>query len=186
MEHPTEHRIQRGQVLLAHPLLEDQNFNQSVILLADHDAQGTVGFVLNDPAEYLLPEALKGTWPPFPLHVGGPVDRDTLFYVHCRPDLIPGSHSIDGFLHWGGEYGVMRAMLHSGLLHMGHIRFFAGYSGWSPQQLEQEVDEGSWAVIPGNTVNCLSYRFDLYEMLKGHLPPDFQMWSNAPKEPHLN
>ncbi|HBJ71432.1 MAG TPA: transcriptional regulator [Cryomorphaceae bacterium] len=186
MAQPNVYRIQRGQVLLAHPLLEDHNFQQSVILLADHDTQGTVGFVLNDPTEYLLPDALEGSWPSLPLHVGGPVDQDSLFYVHCRPDLIPGSHSIDGFLYWGGEYDAMREALQSGQLQAGHIRFFAGYSGWSPQQLYQEIDEGSWAVIPGNTVNCLSYQADLYQTLKGHLPPDFRLWSNAPKEPHLN
>lgn len=186
MRQSTEHRIQRGQVLLAHPLLEDQNFQQSVILLADHDEQGTVGFVLNDPLEYTLPQALEGAWPALPLHVGGPVDQDSLFYLHCRPDLIPGAHSIDGFLHWGGEYDVMHEMLTRGLLHAGHIRFFAGYSGWSPNQLNQEIDEGSWAIIPGKTVNCLSYQADLYQALKGHLPPDFRLWSNAPKEPTLN
>ena len=60
MAQPNVYRIQRGQVLLAHPLLEDHNFQQSVILLADHDTQGTVGFVLNDPTEYLLPDALEG------------------------------------------------------------------------------------------------------------------------------
>ena len=186
MAQPMVQQIRRGQVLLAHPLLEDDNFQRGVILIADHDHQGTVGFVLNDATKYLLPDALKGDWPTLPLHIGGPVDQDSLFFLHCRPDIIPGSHSIDGFLHWGGEYEVMQSALRNGQLPSGHIRFFAGYSGWSPGQLEAEIDEGSWAIIPGSTVNCLSYQKDLYQALKGQLPPDFRLWSNAPTEPQLN
>lgn len=186
MAQPSVHSIQRGQVLLAHPLLEDENFQRGVVLLADHDTHGSLGFVLNDPAVYRLGEALSGKWPDFPLHIGGPVDQDSLFFLHCRPDLIPGAHSIDGFLHWGGEYEAMREALLAGKLGEGHIRFFAGYAGWSAQQLDGEVEEGSWAVIPGNMVNCLGSEADLYQSLRGHLPPDFKFWSNAPRNPASN
>ena len=186
MAQPSVHSIQRGQVLLAHPLLEDENFQRGVVLLADHDTHGSLGFVLNDPAVYRLGEALSGDWPDFPLHIGGPVDQDSLFFLHCRPELIPGAHSIDGFLHWGGEYEAMREALLAGKLGTGHIRFFAGYAGWSAQQLDDEVEEGSWAVIPGNMVNCLGSEADLYQSLRGHLPPDFKFWSNAPRNPASN
>lgn len=178
--------MERGQVLLAHPLLEDENFHRGVILITEHDEEGTVGLMLNDQTTFHWPDALEGTWPKAPLHIGGPVDQDMVFFLHCRPDIIPQARSIDGFLHWGGEFEAMHTALRDGLLAPGHIRFFAGYSGWSPGQLTAEINEGSWAVIPGKSVNCLSPQRELYEALKNQLPPDFRLWSNAPKEPQLN
>ena len=180
------HKIQTGQVFLAHPLLEDSQFQRSVILLVDHDDQGTMGFVLNETTALHLTDALQGEWPKLPLFIGGPVGQDTLFYLHKRPDLIPDSVEIGTDLYWGGDFASMKTALQNQHILAHEIRFFVGYAGWSADQLKQELDEGSWAILPHHTTDFFAQPQELYAHLLRHLPEKIRMWSHAPRRAFLN
>ncbi|MFK7933584.1 MAG: YqgE/AlgH family protein, partial [Saprospiraceae bacterium] len=81
-----------------------------------------------------------------PLYYGGPVQPDTIHYVHRMGDLIEDSqHVVDG-IYWGGDYEKVKFLIDQGLITDKDIRFFVGYSGWSGGQIEQELALGSWVV----------------------------------------
>ena len=122
--------------------LGDPNFDRSVVLLTEHNEEGSLGFVLNQPTDISL-NALLPDFPEFPASVfnGGPVEKDHLYYVHSREDLIPESQKIRDGLYWGGEFDALKEQVLSGTLCPQDIHFYLGYSGWSLGQLHEEIQE---------------------------------------------
>lgn len=178
--------VSKGSVLVAHPLMDDLNFTRSVILIVNHDEDGTLGFVLNQGAELTLDQAIESATEPHQISIGGPVSPDHLYFIHCRPDIIQDAQSIDDFLYWGGDYHQMMDAIKSRKLEHGHIRFFVGYSGWGEGQLDEEIKEGAWQVMPCNLVPCLNEDPKLWNDMISQLPQDVQQWRNAPELPELN
>ena len=82
----------QGSLLVSEPFLLDSYFKRAVVLLSEHDSQGTLGFILNKPTDVKLNEAVDD-FPEFdvPLYFGGPVETDTLFYIHTVGELITGA-----------------------------------------------------------------------------------------------
>ena len=97
-------RVEVGKVLIAEPFLEGKYFNRSVVYMVEHDSSGSVGFVLNKPLPYTTSELVKeleGVH--FPVYIGGPVERNQLYYIHRRND-IPDSEEIAKGIYWGGDF----------------------------------------------------------------------------------
>ena len=97
--------MKKGNILYADPTLNiDLNFNRSVVLIAEKNKLGTVGFILNKKSPYstldLIPELNEN----FIIYVGGPVEKDNLYFIHNIPHLIPNSIKIKEKLHWGGNF----------------------------------------------------------------------------------
>jgi putative transcriptional regulator len=135
-----------GRLLIAEPFLSDPNFSRSVILLCESGTDGTVGFMLNKPTELnlgdLLPELYSET---LPIFHGGPVHMDTLHILHRVPQILGGIEIAPG-TYWGGSYEALQRVVYGKDINPADIRLFVGYSGWSPGQLDQEMNEGSWLV----------------------------------------
>ncbi|MBC8515089.1 YqgE/AlgH family protein [bacterium] len=124
----------QGDLLLAHPRMSDPHFAGSVVLLVEHGEDGAFGLVLNKPYELLVNE--EGVKPPFVFH-GGPVDSESIWGVSTQE----GNETrkvLEG-VHWGNGEQVAGA---------GKNRLFLGYSGWDPGQLERELVEDVWIVVP--------------------------------------
>ena len=80
----------KGKLLIAEPSLTgDVSFNRSVVLLAEHNGEGSVGFILNKPLNYSMNELVTEIDVPFPVFNGGPVEQDNLYFIHKVPELIP-------------------------------------------------------------------------------------------------
>ena len=93
--------LQKGKLLIAEPsILNDNWFNRSVLLLVEHNEQGSVGFILNKPLEYTINDAVPEIEANFPLYNGGPVDQDNLYFIHTCPHLIRNSEMIGSELYW--------------------------------------------------------------------------------------
>lgn len=140
-----------GQLLIAEPLLGDPNFDRTVVLMIEHNDDGALGVVLNRPTE-LEVGAVLGEWadlaaaPPV-LYMGGPVEQNGVLGLGRRagPDVrVPGWTSVLG------DVGTVDLHLDPDDLdgRVEGIRFFAGYSGWGGGQLEAELAEGAWLVVP--------------------------------------
>jgi len=134
----------QGRLLIAEPFLGDPNFERSVILLCVHNEQGTLGFVLNQPVEANLADIWKEAYVDFPVFLGGPVEKNTLHFIHRLGDKIEGAEDIGNGLFWGGDYEQVRTLLNLGKVSENDIRFFAGYSGWASGQLANEIKHNSW------------------------------------------
>ena len=122
-------------------------FEHTTILLVQHNEAGSLGFVTNKSFEKSLHELIEFNHSkPFPLMDGGPVDRDHLFVLHNRPDLIDGGEQIPNGLYLGGNMEQVIEAINTRGANKQEIQLFIGYCGWDEGELEAEVEEGSWTL----------------------------------------
>lgn len=135
--------------MLAEPYMADPNFKRSVIYLCDHQDEGSLGFILNKPLRIKV-DQLIADFPEFesPVYYGGPVQTDTIHYLHRLGDLVEDSVKVGENIYWGGNFEKLKFLIASGVVKAGTIKFFAGYSGWSTGQLSEELHIGSWIPAP--------------------------------------
>jgi putative transcriptional regulator len=141
----TQSLVKSGQVLLADPFMLDPYFHRAVILLCEHHQQGSVGFILNKSIDMKVND-LMAEFPNFDSEVfyGGPVQTDTLHYIHNVGELLDESVQVATGVWWGGDFDKLKFLIASELIKPENIRFFVGYSGWSSGQLMEEMEIGSW------------------------------------------
>lgn len=150
-------RALTGQLLVATPSLRDPNFERTVVLLVAHEEGGALGVVLNRATEVPVSEVL-GQWgalagDPAVVFEGGPVQPESaICLARTRPGASPprrGFHRVSGAIgtvDLAGDPGALRDSVEG-------VRVFAGYAGWAPGQLENEIATGSWFVfdaLPGD------------------------------------
>ncbi len=139
--------IKNGKVLLAEPFMLDPNFKRSAVLLCEHNEEGSLGFIMNKPLNMQIDELIED-FPEFEAEVffGGPVQTDTIHYVHNVGDLLEESVPVVDGVYWGGDFEKLKFLIDSQLILPHNIRFFVGYSGWSEGQLMDEMTYGSWVL----------------------------------------
>jgi putative transcriptional regulator len=175
-------------LLIAEPFLKDPNFMRTVILLCEHQDAGSFGFVLNrhieQTLEELIPELVGIDLPVF---YGGPVQKDTLHFLHQYPVLIPGGLEVADGIFWGGDFDLAIQLLRDEKIDHKKIRFFVGYSGWTGGQLDEELKIKSWLMTPAE--RKLVFHGTLEEVWKDslrHMGGDYEMMVNFPLDPSLN
>lgn len=137
----------KGKILIADPFLQGPIFERSVVFMTEHNNEGAMGFILNQPTGILVGQAvaqIKNC--EFPVYYGGPVDDNILFYVHALGSKISNSVQIDERLFWGGDFNELCDLIEKDGVKAHEIKFFVGYSGWSELQLESEFENKSWIV----------------------------------------
>jgi len=179
----------KGVLLIAEPaIIGDVSFNRSVVLLAEYNETGSVGFILNKPLQYSLKDFIPELTSEIKIYNGGPVEQDNLYFIHRIPHLIPGSIEINNGIYWGGDFDVVIQLLQENKIKEDQIRFFLGYSGWESEQLEQELELSSWVISPNTYKNDIIGKTDINfwkeKMLE--LGGDYVLWSNAPENPAYN
>lgn len=136
-----------GIWLSATSLLDGTDLGKTEIFIHQYDNNGAVGFVVNRIFDRRLNELAEFTGSkPIPLYDGGPVDREHLFILHRRPEMIPGSTHITGPVYFGGDFTRAVRLLDNGQISENDVRIFLGYCGWDKDQLEEEIAEGSWRI----------------------------------------
>jgi putative transcriptional regulator len=143
-----------GKLLIAEPMLDDPNFDRTVVLMIEHTSEGALGVVLNRPTDLEVDEVL-GEWsslaasPPV-LYMGGPVEQNGVLALGRR--RTPEADDAPGWTGVLGEVGTIDLHLDPDDVAPGidSVRFFAGYSGWGGGQLEAELAEGAWLVVPAD------------------------------------
>jgi putative transcriptional regulator len=182
-------KLKKGHLLIAEPsILGDLSFNRSVILLADHNNEGSVGFILNKPLDYTLMDLVPEIESSFTIYNGGPVEQDNLYFIHSIPDLIPDSVEISNGIYWGGDFEKTRDLINSGEINKDSIRFFLGYTGWDANQLETEMNSNSWILIENSYKQKILQKSssNFWKEKIMELGGEYLIWSNAPENPMLN
>ena len=151
-----DNKIQSGKVLLAEPYMLDPHFKRAAVLLCDHHEEGSIGLIMNKPVNNMKVDQVIDDFPEFdvPMFYGGPVQTDTLHYVHNVGDLLEESIKIIDGVWWGGNFEKLKFLIASSLILPQNIRFFMGYSGWGEGQLADELTFGAW-VVTGMDPNYL-------------------------------
>jgi putative transcriptional regulator len=177
-----------GILLIADPFLKDPNFLRTVVFLCEHKEEGSFGFVLNRRYENTLNELLPDLDDlNLPVYYGGPVQMDTIHFLHQYPEDIPGGEEVIKGVYWGGDFEKLVNMLKTGTIDHNKIRFYIGYSGWSDGQLKTELEEKSWLTVEGN--RKLIFHKNYEEIWKDSLKQlggDYEMMINFPIDPQLN
>lgn len=143
--------ILNGTILIADPFLKDPNFMRTTVFICEYEPAGTFGFVLNRKENVVVGDLLNDLQNcDFPVFYGGPVQMDSLHFLHQCPDMIDGGIEITDGIFWGGNFEQVTSLILNGILKQHQIRFFLGYSGWGEGQLEGELKEKSWLMTTGN------------------------------------
>lgn len=177
-----------GILLISDPFLRDPNFMRTVVFLCEHQDQGSFGFVLNrkyeNTIDELIPE-LDGH--KIPVYYGGPVQMDTIHFLHQYPDEIPGGLEVINGVYWGGDFEKVVEMIKNEELEQNKIRFYIGYSGWSGGQLDDELKEKSWLTVKATRKLVFHGKFEeIWKESLKHLGGDYEMMINFPIDPQLN
>lgn len=179
----------KGDLLISEPFLPDPNFERTVILLCEHDKDGSFGFVLNKPSIVELEEVIEnGHGCKEKLYVGGPVQQNSLHFIHRSMELMESGVEIINGIYWGGDFDKLFSLINTNQLDNSNFKFFLGYSGWSEGQLQEELDAKSWIVYKGATPDQV---FDLdpdelWRNVLKDLGGKFRMFANYPEDPRLN
>ncbi|QNM86759.1 YqgE/AlgH family protein [Polaribacter pectinis] len=178
----------KGKLLIAEPsILNDSSFNRAIILLTEHTSSNSVGFILNRPLNYSVNDLIPDIDCSFTIYQGGPVEQDNLYFVHKIPDLIPESIEVANGIYWGGNFSSLKDLLNNNLLNESDIRFFLGYSGWSKNQLEDEMNQNSWFIADNDFDNILSIEEEnLWKNKLLQKGGNYKLWANAPSDFNLN
>ncbi|MBQ3609716.1 MAG: YqgE/AlgH family protein [Bacteroidaceae bacterium] len=180
----------QGSLLVSAPFLKDYHFARSVVLVVEHNDEGSMGIVMNKnfsnlmTLNELVPEL--ASIPPIPLYKGGPVGRDTLFYLHTfsyLKDALP----LGNGLYVNGDFEQMKRYILAGGETQGMVRFFMGYAGWQRGQLTQEIEANTWMVSNDSQVDLLNmYLRDLWKESLYDMGGKYAVWSRYPKYPIMN
>jgi len=178
----------KGKILISEPFLNDPNFKRTIILLSEHNSEGSVGFVLNKPTEYKLNQVVDD-FPEFDalVYYGGPVQLNTLQFIYKGENIIEGSMEIMPGLYWGGSFDILRMLIEAKSVNPIDFRFFLGYSGWDEGQIDDEMGINSWIVSDTSIENIFSEEPDKLwrEILKG-MGKKFAILASFPDNPSVN
>jgi len=179
---------ERGRILISEPLSQDMFFNRSIVYLTEYNKDGAFGFVLNNLSKYKLSELfdLELKFNPM-VNYGGPVGTETIHFLHTLGDIIDDSVQVTEKLFWGGNFEIVKDMAKLGALNDKDIRFFIGYSGWAPQQLDDELKQNAWLVAEANLDILFNTRTkEDWKKLLTQIDDKYKLWTNVPENPSFN
>jgi putative transcriptional regulator len=180
----------KGRLLVASPNLTDPNFFRTVVLLVEHSEEGAAGVVLNRPSDSALAEGPLRGWdavaadPPL-VFVGGPV-QPTAAVCLARP---APSAPPEGFEPVVDGLGVLDLSCDPADVRDGldAVRVFVGYAGWGAGQLEEEIEEGAWYVLPADPQDAMSAQpGGLWRFVLRRQGGQLALVANFPSDPTMN
>ncbi len=178
-----------GSLIVSEPFMSDPNFKRSVVLLTECEAAGAIGFILNQKSNLLLNDLisdLMGT--DFPVYVGGPVEPDTLHFVHSCYDKLNSGIKIREGVFWGANFETLKILLNNNQINHDEIKFFVGYSGWGAGQLNEELNQNSWLVTDKYSPEVIFVEDEenLWREVVIGLGPKYAHIANFPENPQWN
>jgi putative transcriptional regulator len=177
-----------GTLLIAPPMMHDPNFRRTVVLLCEHGAEGSFGLVLNRPLAISLHEVMRGIGrQETSVSMGGPVQPDTLHFVHCHGGIIPTTIPLLSGIYWGGDFELLKVLVETGQTTPRDLRFFLGYAGWAASQLREEIDAGGWILARADLASIFPEEpGTLWRTLLRRLGGEYALLANFPEDPRMN
>ncbi len=177
----------KGRLLISAPFLDDI-FKRSVILVTENNQEGSVGFILNKETDFKLHEIIED-FPEFnsKVFIGGPVQQDSLNFIHRAGEILNDSFEISDGIYWGGNLDHLKLLIESNALSPDDFRFYLGYSGWGSGQLENELSTKSWYLSnphPDNIFNDESS--SLWSRILRKMGNEYSVISTFPEDPSMN
>jgi putative transcriptional regulator len=177
-----------GALLIADPFLKDPHFMRSVVFLCESREEGAFGFVLNKRLDITLgdivPELVSCKLPVF---YGGPVQKDTLHFLHSYPNQVTGGIEVADNVYWGGDFEALTELIKNNEADAAQIRFYLGYSGWGEGQLQSEMGTHSWLTVKARKKLVFYHDHEkIWKEALRELGGDYEQLINYPIDPQLN
>lgn len=178
-----------GKVLVADPFEGDEYFERSVVLLCSHSEEGSFGFIINNIIEVNMKD-LNDNFirVDLPVSKGGPVERDSLFFIHTLGNKMNNSQHLGHGIYIGADFQQLYEMIENDEIQEHQIRFFIGYSGWSKGQLEEEIEQNAWVVAdidhPDEIMKIMDE--DPWHHFMKKLGKKYEIMTNFPINPNNN
>ena len=194
MEFPEDFKnknYEKGSLLIANPVLPDPNFSRTVILLCDHDEQGSFGLVINRSTQLKAPDLflniniLKSYNEK--IYLGGPVSQSMVFFLCRSPSAAGKLDEVCSGVYLGSNLETLESLYASLENPEQDIRFYLGYSGWSGGQLAEEMEQNSWLVQRANEQFIfLDSESSIWPKAVNSLGEKYQYLTKAPFNPQWN
>lgn len=186
----TERDPRPGDLLVASVLLGDGIFNQSVVLVLDSDEDGALGVILNEisqtPLDAVLPDWVTAVSEPRLLFHGGPVSPNGAI---CLASVLQSGEEPPGWRPLFDNVGLLHLDTPIEIVSGAYrdLRIFAGYSGWSAGQLQAELAQGMWHVVPAEYEDVFGPRpLELWRRVLRRQPSELAFFSTWLEDPDLN
>lgn len=182
----TQLNIEKGDLLVAEPFMQDPNFKRTVTLICEHDKEGSIGIVLSRPTIFKVNEIIQN-FPAFqaPVYNGGPIGLDRINYIHAYGDIIQDSFHIKDNLYWNGNYEQLKELIKQKKIMPQNIRFFIGYAGWGTGQLAEEMQSNSW-IISKNYPEIFKMSEFMWHDVLVSMGGKHKLMATFPEDPNLN
>lgn len=186
-ETPTNQKPEAGKLLISEPFMGDENFERTVILLCEHNANGSFGLVLNQKTKFTLSDVIDDSYSEQPIFTGGPVQQNTLHFLHRLGNEVHNTTQVTDDIYWGGDFEQVKSMLNYQNGETDTVKLFIGYSGWEAGQLQQELSKDAWYVTDADP----SFIFetppkDVWRQVLRQMGGNYKVISNYPTDPRLN
>ena len=179
----------KGQVLISEPFLPDPTFSRSVILITEHESHGTIGYVLNQKTDFAVNMMIGGLdTVSQSAYQGGPVELDSLHYIHTYPEITNSAEILPG-VYWSGSFEEVCQGITEGKFLAENFKFLVGYSGWALGQLDAELKEKTWLVsqLSAEVIFDSSIAdIDLWKHAIRSIGGKDALLANSPEDPFLN
>ena len=176
----------KGLSLVSVPLLKDAYFKKTIVYLTEHNDDGSVGFILNKQLDFHLNQLLEGIpESEIPVYYGGPVANDSIHFLHTLGNEIPNTKHVRDNIFWGGDFYHVKEVLLKDIAKSEHIKFFVGYSGWDPYQLDKEINQDTWLVTKIKTEQMFPVP-ESWENILTQMGFKYELWSHFPEDALLN
>lgn len=187
----TDDTYGKGSFLIANPVLGDPNFSRTVVLLCDHNEEGSFGLVVNRKAEIKVSEIFEKM--DFladydqDVYVGGPVAQSQVFYL-CRSNYPPeGLDLVCDNIYLGMSWDALEEVFTQLENPRQDLRFYMGYSGWGAGQLGGEMEHRSWLVSAASQKPIFDEPDDrIWGSVVKSLGKEYEYLLRAPVDPRVN
>jgi putative transcriptional regulator len=191
MPEPSNKEYGKGYFLIANPVLPDPSFSRTVVLLCNHDDDGSFGLVINRSApidsKEVFAEMGMSEFPSGKIYLGGPVSPSQVFYLCHSEKSLPELEPICDGVYLGMSWELLDNLMTRVKNPEKNIRFFLGYSGWGTGQLAEEMIRLSWLT----TQACGEFVFQeneggVWANVVYSLGKDYEYLVQAPVNPQWN
>ena len=179
----------KGRILLSDPFVGDDYFERSVVYLCEHTKEGSFGFVINKFVEININDLN----PDFPnisikMSLGGPVETESLYFLHTLGNQLNESIELKNGIYIGGDFDQLTKVVAENHFTDHKIRFFLGYSGWEPKQLEDEIKDHAWIVSEIDDIHEIMDTSikDPWKYFMSKLGNKYKLLSTSPLNPSDN
>jgi putative transcriptional regulator len=178
----------KGRVLISEPFVDDDFFGRTIILLCEHNEEGSFGFVLNKYLDVEVKELSDFDPVMAKISKGGPVGNKHLYFLHTLGDEIENSVHVVGNIYSGGTFEDIVQKAKLGLIKQNSVRFFLGYSGWTTNQLEDELRQNAWLVSDISTTESImdTKNDSIWENYMSLQGGKYKAFAHFPINPHFN